>query len=124
MKYVTYHKRSATKGRINSMGMETVYAVHEKGALPRDVIKIPALSGPGGKRERIPDNPTQKPVELAKRLLNSCRQTDGTVNNILIPFAGTGTEIVACHLLENCRFLAFELSPKFAELARQRVARD
>ena len=52
--------RKATKGRFSNGETETVYKAHANGALPRDVIKISALAGGAGKKERV-DHPTQKP---------------------------------------------------------------
>ena len=45
--------RKATKGRFSNGKTETVYKAHEGGALPRDVIKIPALAGGAGKKRTL-----------------------------------------------------------------------
>ena len=45
--------RKATKGRYSKGDKETVYKAHANGALPRDVIKISALAGGAGKKERV-----------------------------------------------------------------------
>jgi site-specific DNA-methyltransferase (adenine-specific) len=50
--------RKATKGRFSNGETETTYNAHENGALPRDVIKISALAGGAGKKERV-EHPTQ-----------------------------------------------------------------
>ena len=105
--------RKGTLGRFSSSGLETVYKAHEGGALPRDVIKIPALAGGAGMIERwflcktcdsvceprqlknhdgheIMKHPTQKPFELSKKLIKSAMpKKDGI---ILVPFVGTGSE--------------------------------
>jgi len=39
-------------GRFSNGNKETIYKAHEGGALPRDVIKIPALAGGAGMSER------------------------------------------------------------------------
>ena len=44
--------RKGTLGRFSREGKETIYQAHEGGALPRDVIKIPALAGGAGMIER------------------------------------------------------------------------
>ena len=45
--------RKNTKGRFSSgEGEPTTYNAHSRGALPRDVIKIPALAGGAGMSER------------------------------------------------------------------------
>jgi len=45
--------RKSTKGRFSNGENETIYNAHEGGALPRDVIKVPALAGGAGKKERV-----------------------------------------------------------------------
>lgn len=129
--------RKGTSGRFGS-GKETIYQAHDKGALPRDVIKIPALAGGAGLAERwfyckkckeaFPNkekkthekhgelvvHPTQKPYELTKKLLLAAKpEKDGLV---VIPFAGTGSEIkVATDL--GLDTLGFEINPDYVALA-------
>jgi site-specific DNA-methyltransferase (adenine-specific) len=110
--------RKNTKGRYSSGDKETTYTAHERGALPRDVIKIPALAGGSGKKERV-DHPTQKPLELCRKLLLSSKQNEEDV--VLIPFAGSGSECVACKQL-NLPFIAFEINEKYVELCEKRLA--
>ena len=87
--------RAKSKGRFSRADEQTFFTAHENGALPRDVLKIPALAGGAGKRERwfvcqdcghrlfagadlsehsghnIIQHPTQKPMALTRRLLLS-----------------------------------------------------
>lgn len=129
--------RKGTLGRFSKNGKETVYKAHEGGALPRDVIKIPALAGGAGMIERwflcktcngvfeprqlqkhegheIMKHPTQKPLEITRRLLKSCLpERDGRV---LIPFAGTGSECVAAREL-GADYLGIEINPDYVRLA-------
>lgn len=65
--------RKSTKGRFSNGETETVYKAHKDGALPRDVIKIPALAGGSGKKERV-NHPTQKPLELCEKLIKACKK--------------------------------------------------
>lgn len=111
-------ERKATKGRFSKGDKKTTYTAHEGGALPRDVIKIPALAGGAGMNERV-DHPTQKPLALCDRLLRSCRQapTDGFV---LVPFAGSGSECVAAKNL-GLPFVGIEINPDYVELIRGRL---
>ncbi len=44
--------RKSTVGRYNRQGRTTIYGGHPKGALPRDVIQVPALAGGAGNVER------------------------------------------------------------------------
>ncbi len=110
--------RASTKGRFSSGEKETVYTAHPAGALPRDVIKIPALAGGAGAKERV-DHPTQKPLALCEKLLLSCKQpaTDGYV---LIPFAGSGSECVAAKKL-GLPFVGIELNETYVNLINSRL---
>lgn len=109
-------QRNGTKGRFNKDGAETTYRAHPNGALPRDVIKIPALAGGAGKKERV-NHPTQKPLELCRKLIASAKQTDGIV---VVPFAGSGSECVIAKEL-NIPFIAFELNPTYIDICNERL---
>lgn len=109
-------ERAATKGRFSKGDKTTTYAAHPNGALPRDVIKIPALAGGAGVKERV-NHPTQKPLALCEKLLRSCKQEDGYV---LIPFAGSGSECVAAQRL-NLPFVAIELNEEYIALIQERL---
>jgi site-specific DNA-methyltransferase (adenine-specific) len=128
-------KRKNTSGRFGSK-TETKYTAHKKGALPRDVIKVAALAGGAGRSERIGwcedcetsfmgkslkihkehnmfKHPTQKPQELTRRLLMASCPDQG---NVLIPFAGSGTECMVARDL-GLQFTAFDLNPSYVRMA-------
>jgi len=130
--------RKGTIGRFSKNGKETVYVAHSGGALPRDVIKIPALAGGAGKSERwficetcdqvlepsklkehvdhvTVKHPTQKPLEIGRRLI-SASAPDDRRGLVLIPFAGTGSECAAAKM-EGHDFIAFELNEQYIRLA-------
>lgn len=109
-------ERIATKGRFSKGDKKTTYTAHPDGALPRDVIKIPALAGGAGMNERV-DHPTQKPLILCDKLIRSCMQMDGYV---LIPFAGSGSECVAAKKL-NLPFIGIELNSEYIKLIEERL---
>ncbi|NWN46082.1 site-specific DNA-methyltransferase [Candidatus Phytoplasma pruni] len=126
-------KRKETLGRFGSQA--TTYKVHEKGALPRDVIKIPALAGGAGLKERfflcrtcenkiLPSkelkkhlkhdtivHPTQKPQALTEKLINSVIQTN-TPGNVLIPFVGSGSELLVAKRM-NLNYIGIEINPDY-----------
>lgn len=110
--------RPATIGRLNrnGNGKETIYNAHEKGALPRDVIKIPALAGGAGINERV-NHPTQKPLALCDKLILSARQKEGYV---LVPFVGSGSECVSAKK-NGLDFIGFEINPEYIEIAKKRI---
>ena len=109
-------ERKATKGRFSKGDKKTTYTAHANGALPRDVIKIPALAGGAGMNERV-DHPTQKPLALCDKLLRSCKQADGYV---LVPFAGSGSECLAAKNL-GLPFVGIELNPEYVKLIQGRL---
>ena len=124
-------ERAATKGRFSKGEKSTTYTAHPNGALPRDVIKIPALAGGAGMKERV-NHPTQKPIALCEKLLRSCQQPvssngDGNGNGngdgngyVLIPFAGSGSECVAAKNL-GLPFIGIELNEEYIKVIHQRL---
>lgn len=111
-------ERANTKGRFSNGDKTTVYKAHPNGALPRDVIKIPALAGGAGMKERV-NHPTQKPLALCEKLIRSCKQnpTDGYV---LIPFAGSGSECVSAKKL-GLPFIGIELNTDYINIINDRL---
>lgn len=134
--------RPITKGRLSGIkAKKTVYKAHPKGALPRDVIKIPTLAGGSGTSERwficktcknkicepkelkqhrehkIEKHPTQKPIALCNKLILSAKQQEGIV---LVPFAGSGSECVSAKK-QGLDFIGFDLNPEYVELSNVRV---
>lgn len=133
--------RKETYCRYSTKGKKTIYNAHPGGALPRDVIKIPALAGGAGYAERwfycltcrrlcgpktkaahaahdVVRHPTQKPLALCAKLLQSAARAGGTA---LIPFAGSGAECVAAQEL-GINFFATEISEEYALLANAWLA--
>ena len=110
--------RAATKGRFSKGDKTTTYAAHPNGALPRDVIKIPALAGGAGMNERV-NHPTQKPIALCEKLLRSCKQPN-TEGYVLVPFAGSGSECVAAKNL-GMSFVGIELNIEYINLINDRL---
>lgn len=111
--------RKATKGRFSKGEKETIYNVHENGALPRDVIKIAALAGGAGKKERV-NHPTQKPLELCTKLIQASRNSLNSNTLLVIPFAGSGSECVAAKM-EGIDFIAYEINPDYISLCNNRL---
>ena len=131
-------KRKNTKSRFGSK--TTTYKVNGQGALPRDVITIPALAGGAGMVERyfmckdcqgvlypasekrkhenhqLLIHPTQKPIQLTERLIFS--RINGDKGKILIPFAGSGSECVVAEI-NNIEYLGIEINPEYVEYANK-----
>jgi len=112
--------RKATKGRFSKGDTETIYNAHEMGALPRDVIKVPALAGGAGKKERV-DHPTQKPLQLCDTLIKAAMNKDKQSPSLLIvPFAGSGSECVAAKN-NNVNYIGFEINNDYITIANERL---
>jgi len=109
--------RKSTKGRFSNGEKETVYTAHEGGALPRDVIKVPALAGGAGKKERV-EHPTQKPLALCEILIKASKNKENTL--LVVPFVGSGSECVASKKL-NVDFIGFEINAEYINIANQRL---
>ena len=131
--------RKGTNGRFSKNGKETIYNAHEKGALPRDVIKIPALAGGAGMVERwffcktcndvyepqqlkkhakhdILKHPTQKPLELSRKLIKSAIPGKGGL--VIVPFVGTGAECIAAKEMEQ-NYIGFEINSDYIKIAEK-----
>jgi len=138
-------ERAETKSRFGREGRRTIYNAHRYGALPRDVIKVPALAGGAGRAERwflcrtcdgrlyppaelkfhqqhdILKHPTQKPKALTRRLLKS--RVNGSKGRVLIPFAGSGSECIVAQSM-GIDFLAVEINPEYSCFARKWLAAE
>ena len=132
--------RKSTPSRYGGDEKDTVYNAHVNGALPRDVINVPALAGRAGMSERwficntcsgemyqpqelinhrnhdVFKHPTQKPMELTRRLIRS--RINGTNGRVLVPFAGSGSECVVAQAL-GIEYLGIEINPEYVAFARK-----
>ena len=110
--------RKSTVGRFSNGDKETIYTAHEGGALPRDVIKVPALAGGAGKKERV-DHPTQKPLTLCDTLIKaSLNKSSPTL--LVVPFVGSGSECVSAKN-NNISFIGFEINSDYINTANERL---
>lgn len=96
-------------------GKPYVWQPNPLGAKPRDVFEVPTLTN--GMREKT-SHPTQKPLELVRRLVGAATRPDGLVVD---PFAGSGTTLVACEALGR-RWLGCELDAGFQRLIVDRLS--
>jgi site-specific DNA-methyltransferase (adenine-specific) len=88
--------------------------LYSKGKQMRSVWSIPTSP----RSEKIHgSHPTQKPLELLKRLISICTQKGEIV---LDPFCGSGTTGVACSLLDR-RFIGIDKDIKYIQLSKVRI---
>jgi site-specific DNA-methyltransferase (adenine-specific) len=89
-------------------------SIYRRGKQMRSVWSIPTTP----KREKVfGSHPTQKPLELLKRLIALCTLEGDTV---LDPFCGSGTTGVACVLLGR-NFIGIDLDQSYLELTAKRI---
>jgi len=86
-----------------------------KGALPRDVIEVPALLGHRSSARY--GHPDQKPQELIEKLIRAS-STSGQL--VLDPFGGTGTTAAAAQALGR-KFITFERDLRWINIIRARL---
>ncbi len=113
--------RKSTKGRFSDGTKETVYNAHQDGALPRDVIKVPALAGGAGKKERV-DHPTQKPLALCDTLIKASLNKNKETF-LVVPFAGSGSECVSAKN-NNVNFIGFEINEEYVNICNKRLTQQ
>lgn len=65
-------------------------------------------------------HPTQKPLEICERIILASSDAGDTV---FIPFAGSGSEIIACKRLGR-RWLASEVDEGYCDLIEDRLASE
>lgn len=136
-------KRAATIGRFNKNENETLYTAHPNGALPRDVIKVPALAGGAGLKEKayyctscntfllgsknkkshnlilnheVITHPTQKPLILTRKLIKAVKNKNNT--DVIILFSGSGAEAVAAYK-EDCSFIGFDNNINYVNMGNR-----
>jgi site-specific DNA-methyltransferase (adenine-specific) len=125
-RHLFYYVKNATQFTWNSEAFMTLSdrqkKYHDKRACPDgkildDVWPVPRLTGTA--KERMPDFPTQLPLELIVPIVRGCSDSGDFV---LDPFAGSGTTGEAA-IMSACNFLGIEKQEKFADWAGRRLAR-
>ncbi len=94
-----------------------LWTPHPDGRQAGDVWRFPTLAGRRFAGERT-EHPTQKPLSLSRRLV---RHFSNPGDLVLIPFVGSGSECVAA-IESDRRFMGCEINPRYADLARARIA--
>jgi DNA modification methylase len=85
------------------------------GKIMDDVWQIPRLSGTCN--ERIPDFPTQLPLELVRRIVDVASEPGDLVVD---PFNGSGTTGVAC-VQSQRKYIGIDASESFIDIADRRL---
>ena len=111
---VPYKSTERLKNKIIKNGKE--WWPNPEGKHGGDVWNFPILAGKRFEQERV-DHPTQKPLSISERIVKHFSNPGDTV---LIPFAGSGSECVAC--LKNDRnFIGIEINEKYLPIIQSRL---
>ena len=103
------------------------YGEMKNGLFPEDKLKkentqmrsVWSISTPKNDEKEYGKHPTQKPVELLKRIvLASTKEND----IVLDPFCGSGTTGAACRNLNNRSFIGIEIDNDYCALAKKRLS--
>ena len=68
------------------------------------------------REHKVMKHPTQKPVEITRKLIKSSTADSESV--VLIPFVGTGSECVVAKEL-NHNYIGFEINPDYIKIAEK-----
>lgn len=108
--------RPQTPSRFGSQ--PTLYS-DASGALPRDVLRGPGLSGKVGARESL-GHPCQKPLWLLERLIKASCPPDSLCLDL---FSGVATTSAAAHRLGR-QWVAVEKDPRWCQVALERLQKE
>ncbi|MBN2532276.1 MAG: MerR family transcriptional regulator [Spirochaetales bacterium] len=95
-------------------GKKYIWTPHQKGAKPKDVFEIPTISNKAWERY---NHPTQKPVELLKKIILSSSNESSIV---IDPFGGSGTTYAVAEAF-NRKWYGCELETKYCEEIKNRL---
>lgn len=120
---LTWHKKNPIPCNNNNFLPDTEYCIFIRGkntnfnnGLNFDLYRKYYLSS----LEKHLIHPTPKPINLIMRhILISTKKNDV----VLDPFLGIGTTAIACKQLGR-RYIGIEISPKYCEIAENRLAQD
>ena len=102
------------------------YDEMKNGHFPEDKLKkentqmrsVWSISTPKNGEKELGKHPTQKPLDLLKRIILSSTNKNDIV---LDPFCGSGTTGVACRCLGNRPFIGIEIDSDYCNLTKQRL---
>jgi len=112
-----YKSTERLKNKIIKDGK--VWTPNPEGRHGGDVWNFPVLAGKRFEKERV-DHPTQKPLSISNRIVKHFSDEGDT---ILIPFAGSGSECVAC--VQNQRnYIGIEINDKYIPIIKERLSNE
>ncbi|MBU2760334.1 site-specific DNA-methyltransferase [Acidithiobacillus sp. RW2] len=89
------------------------------------VTKVSTKERQAGMGEKENDHPTMKPIDLARQLatlLLPPQRADGPARRLLVPFSGSGSEMIGALTAGWDEVTGVEQSTEYADIARKRLA--
>ena len=102
------------------------YTAMKDGSFPEDKLKkehtqmrsVWSITAPKGEEKEHGKHPTQKPLDLLKRIVLASTNAHDVVVD---PFCGSGTTGVACKSLGDRSFIGIEIDKNYCEMAKKRL---
>ncbi|MCL2094164.1 MAG: site-specific DNA-methyltransferase [Treponema sp.] len=102
------------------------YDEMKNGSFPEDALKkentqmrsVWSITSPKKGEKTEGRHPTQKPLDLLKRIILASTKEDDIV---LDPFCGSGTTALACQVLGRRFFIGIEMDEAYCELSKKRL---
>ena len=109
-----FQEEVVLKDRTDPLTTPVCGRPNPNGAKPKDVFELPTLSNHSWEKTV---HPTQKPVELIKKIILASSNQDSLV---IDPFGGSGTTFATAEALHR-KWSGTELSPEYCEIIKARL---
>jgi site-specific DNA-methyltransferase (adenine-specific) len=119
-----YTAGTINQGKKGHISFGRIVKTHPKGRLPEDVWEMPIINSQS--KERV-GYPTQKPVELIKRIILASSNRGDVV---LDPFCGSGSTLVTCQSvfddigMMDRKFIGIDVSPNACDISVNRLREE
>ena len=107
-------RKQAESSQYSNGKKQYVWNPNPLGAKPKDVLEIPTIAN--GAWERY-QHPTQKPIELVKRIVLASSNDDSIVVD---PFGGSGTTYAVAEAFQR-KWSGCELNPEYCDVIESRL---
>lgn len=112
LKYPTHPQ--AKSSQYSNGKKKYIWTPHPEGAKPKDVFELPTLSNSSWEKTA---HPTQKPVELVKKVILASSYPDSL---IVDPFGGSGTTYAVAEAFER-HWVGAELNDDYCKIIKNRL---
>lgn len=107
-------RKQAESSQYSNGKKQYIWNPNPLGAKPKDVLEIPTIANGAWEKYK---HPTQKPIELVKRIVLASSNTDST---IIDPFGGSGTTYAVAEAFQR-KWMGCELNSDFCDIIETRI---